>query len=156
MKRWREQYRGGHSKKEEQYGMREGLVYDWETGKKEWSQVRRGTIATGGSLTERQIRIYETRTGSLTSGYASCRMKFGPESSYSSTVDDVCCGFLFFLKPDAWLNYIKVNKKIICKSEPTPMVISPGSWVHLSNLWTPLLHPDCCHQYCWGETGADQ
>ena len=80
MKRWREQYRGGHSKEEEQYGMREGLVHDWKTGNKEWSQVRKGTIATGGSLTEREIRNYETRIGSLRSGYAPRRMKFGPES----------------------------------------------------------------------------
>lgn len=36
------------------------------------------------------------------------------------------------------------------------MVISQDSLVHLSNLWTLLLHPDCCRQYCWGETGADQ
>ena len=70
MKRWREQYRGGHSKEEEQYGMREDLVHDWETGNKEWNQVRKVTVATGESLTERENRIYETRTGSLTSGYA--------------------------------------------------------------------------------------
>lgn len=46
----KEQYRVGRSKEEERNGMGEDLVQSWETKKTEWNQVRKGTVATGGSL----------------------------------------------------------------------------------------------------------